>query len=824
MNLGASDNGLRVGRIRSITTLSPVIGRRRGLLRFRIGVVSTVPGLGRPLQDLAFIHFAFWAIVTELPPPDGEGGRRVRLNSAYLLFESNYDGGSSDYLDAFADRLPFRIEQIWSCCRGFREDVPHVQLEDGRRFRPADFKRYVQDNELEVAHFTTAYPQATTQVLRRQVAGPEDDRAASDGAPRPFIAATPVDPGRPAGEVAAALRALSGVASPLQELPETHVARFVVLPRTLQDLGQEHPDRLPCEYLLFSAVHDGSTRAYLRRLAELPAEVRRRLWGACAGYRDEPRAFAAWLARHALEHHYFVAGVSPPAPAWRLRELAAAHDGATGDEQGREPALADVQGNVLHAYGTEFPAAEYLLLDVAPDRAADARRVLARWSACVTFDRGVPLLPVDDERAHLNLAFTSAGLAALGATADELAALPEEYLQGAEDRAAGLGDRADSDPARWQFGAPAAHVAVVVAARSATAARAAADGLLAELERERMPLTVHRRQPAALLDWPPGGADVRCGSRFSREHFGFADGCSQPGIDRAHPVEEVGAVGAGVRTTRPPGSTIAGALEAWRLRAPRRQWRGVALGEFVLGFPGEDAELPAASRSPLAWGGTFMVLRKLEQDVPAFLAHTAQAAPPGMGEEEVRARIVGRWQDGTPLALSPSGPDERIANDRARANAFGYADDPDGLRCPVGAHVRRTNPRDGLPAGGEATMRHRIIRRGLPYGPPYDPDEPEEEQPERGLMFGCFSASIARGFETIQREWCSDGGQLGLGTSPDYLLQQRPAPGAEPAGSIELDAGRGLRIGAPPRPFVVTRGMEYLLLPGRSGLRRLLSR
>ena len=85
-----------------------------------------------------------------------------------------------------------------------------------------------------------------------------------------------------------------------------------------------------------------------------------------------------------------------------------------------------------------------------------------------------------------------------------------------------------------------------------------------------------------------------------------------------------------------------------------------------------------------------------------------------MDPGELRAKILGRWPDGTPLASSPV-EDPLISNSRRRSNEFLYADDPNGLACPLGAHVRRANPRDGMPGGAERTMRHRIIRRGMPY-------------------------------------------------------------------------------------------------------------
>jgi Dyp-type peroxidase family len=869
MDVRTGDKGMQVGRIRAITTLSRVIASRRSRLERRLATVRYLPGAGRPLQDLAFIHFAHWSVLGRLPPPES-GRSPVSLRSMHLLFESNYDGLSADYLDAFADRLPLRIENIWSCCEGFDERVLTGRLADGRRFPPRAFKDYVAGDQLSVVHFYAAYPDATTRTLRQAVRLQTGGRANAPAvqsalalAPDPpagvrlegpldglrawrrtafkrfyetppLLIATPLDPATDLDAMEASLRELSGDHSPLREVPGTHFARLVVIPAGLElrDGGQ-----LPCPYLLFTAIHDDGEEQYLAQLAGLAADARAALWGGCPELPDRSDAFARWLAQHKLaEPRYFVAGVHPARSAAAFEDAlrdrrALARRLTTGGGTGAssEPALADVQGNVLHAYGVGFPAAAHRLLRIVDGRAADARAVLESWSRLVTFDREPPRLQDTRRgRAHLNLAFTYDGLVGLGADGRELAELPEDFRQGAAERAPGLGDRAESAVGDWEFGHPPAHVLVSVHGSSPDAARSALERLLDELGRAGgEPLVTVHPQETALLCRPGHLPPERtCGDVYAREHFGFADGCSQPGIESVHAPEELAVPGAGVHATRPPASLVGGLLEAWKLRPPRRGWRGVALGEFVLGHPDEDGSPAPGSRSALAWGGTFMVYRKLAQDVEGFLDHTARAGPRALDNDEVRARIIGRWADGTPLARSPHGPDPQLAADRRAANEFGYADDPLGLACPLGAHIRRTNPRDGLPAGGEATMRHRIIRRGMPYGPPYSDGKAGEEPypPPRGLLFICFSSSIQRGFETIQSAWCDDGGVLGLESTPDYLLQQRPADGQRPRGELVLDPARGLTIGPPPRPFVITRGMEYLLVPGRAGLRRLVER
>ena len=213
----------------------------------------------------------------------------------------------------------------------------------------------------------------------------------------------------------------------------------------------------------------------------------------------------------------------------------------------------------------------------------------------------------------------------------------------------------------------------------------------ARCARQGSGLELAHAQPAALLGQ-------------QREHFGFTDGFSQPAIEG---VAREDVRGQGIPYKRAPW---------WPLS--RTRWRAVKPGEFVLGYEDEDRGPAPAPPAPFDRNASYMVWRKLHQDVGGFRAQLAeQARRLELDEELVAAKLVGRWRDGSPLVLRPDGPDPALGNDKRRANDFRYGDDPLGLRCPRGAHVRRANPRDALGWEGRLTARHRILRRGMPYGP-----------------------------------------------------------------------------------------------------------
>lgn len=445
----------------------------------------------------------------------------------------------------------------------------------------------------------------------------------------------------------------------------------------------------------------------------------------------------------------------------------------------------DIQGNIIRGYHKHAGAA-YLFATVEdPDR---ARRFLnARVERVTTAEEWKDAA---GPSSTLNVAFTFHGLETLGADIDAFTNVTD-FTQGMYERAERqLGDSGANARENWETGLHhEADILLTVYGRDATVRTDELNRLKSTLEH------------SGLQEVYCQVADTLEGRR---EHFGFADGFSQPSIPgsrRLYP-------GEGVQERRPP------------------RWRRARIGEFLLGHLDEDCVRPGAGHNILK-NGTFMVWRKLKQDVSLFDAWVREQAGEGEAAQTwLKARIVGRWPDGTSLIRSPDGPPapkpgadgpigQRSTGERPD-NTFTYGDDPDGVRCPLGAHIRRAYPRDALGFRTERTRRNRIIRRGMPYGPPWDPARPDDG--DRGLIFVCFNASITRQFELIQRHWLMDGDTFGLADDRDFLT----AP-ADPNGkmTIQGDTSRPPQFLWPQQQFVTVRGGYYLFVPGITALRQI---
>jgi Dyp-type peroxidase family len=426
--------------------------------------------------------------------------------------------------------------------------------------------------------------------------------------------------------------------------------------------------------------------------------------------------------------------------------------------------LDDIQAGVLRPRPNPYVGA-YFLLRIDDPHAG--RELLRRLIPAI----GSAADPGRQE--WLSLALSYRGLAALGLPAESLASFPHAFQQGMAARAPEIGDVGENAPEHWEapLGSPEVHLALTALAPDA----ARFEALLARAQealRDLAGITLLWRQDVASLP-------------NERDPFGFKDGISQPAVE-----------GSGVGSSNPH-------------EAPLKA------GEFVLGYEDETGEtLPVPQPELLGRNGSYVVFRKLHTRVAAFRQYMRQRASSPGDEELLAAKFVGRWPSGAPLTLAPEQDDAELGGDRRRNNAFLYAaDDARGLKCPLGAHIRRMHPRDSAIVG-EARL-HRMIRRGASYGPPLPAGSMEDDGADRGIMFAFVGAHIARQFEFVQAQWVDDGKFIGAPAEKDPLI------GANAGGQFTIPQQpiRRRMQGLP--AFVVNRGGEYCFMPGLRALRYL---
>ncbi len=484
----------------------------------------------------------------------------------------------------------------------------------------------------------------------------------------------------------------------------------------------------------------------------------------------------------------------------------------------------DVQGLVRFGHG-KLTEACFWLLNVRD--ASAARSWMAKASVTTAADLGAA------PKTALQIAFTCEGLQALGLPDDVLAGFSAEFISGMsgeDSRSRRLGDVGASAPQYWQWGGPGKvpHLVVMLYAQPG--------------QLEAWTTTVQG------APWDAAFAVLEClptSNLEGIEPFGFTDGLSQPTLDWN-------------RRRSPHGDQ----LDYGNL---------LTLGEFLLGYPNEygkytdrpllpanqpsSAMLPPAEDAPdkrdLGRNGTYLVLRQLQQDVRGFWRFLdKQTDSDPQTRKDLAEHMVGRRMNGDPLLPLSTQTIDGIDPKTASQNSFTYDPDPNGTRCPFGAHIRRANPRNAdLPAGSDgllarllhtlgfgskkfrddimaSTRFHRLLRRGREYGPVLSPEQAVADGPdtgEHGIQFICLAANISRQFEFVQNAWLMSTKFNAMTEESDPLLGNRSAVTGCPftnTFSIPQESGVRARITDVPQ-FITVRGGAYFFLPSLSALRYL---
>lgn len=493
--------------------------------------------------------------------------------------------------------------------------------------------------------------------------------------------------------------------------------------------------------------------------------------------------------------------------------------------------------------GMKFkPEGRLLVVDLDVD-CARSSEWLRRLLPHIAFNDG----RYETRPALLTFAASAAGLEKLGLHADAVATFPVAFTQGMHGpgRERILGDLGANDRSQWLWGRDGNDVALLIYG--------------------------DRNEDVEDLVREIDGAAAACGARVvftqaltkvgskltdRKEPFGFVDGISQPAMRGTY---------RGLRNDDPihlvePGEFVLGYPDN-RGNVPLGPQMSAQFDPgMLLPVAGGAGAAPTQPRL-VGFNGSFLVIRQLQQHAQRFRdfcrteGYILKGAFPDLpiltGDDDIAeyigAKMIGRWKDGSSLIRYPyvsaselarrTGSDPNAAASRpetqptnpleppiapaeARAassvvpeitpdNDFLFGtEDPQGLRCPYGAHVRRVNPRESLSPGSndqiDISNRHRILRVGRGYLAGNGEDT-------AGLMFMCLNGDIERQFEFIQQTWMGSTKFHGLTSETDPIAGR----GLTGADGFTIPTRRGpIGLGALPQ-FVTVRGGGYFFLPGR---------
>jgi Dyp-type peroxidase family len=529
-------------------------------------------------------------------------------------------------------------------------------------------------------------------------------------------------------------------------------------------------------------------------------------------------------------------------------------DQANAQVGSAEPILAtqEIQGNILGGFNKDHQMLIFLKITQVAAAKQWLRTIepyIATAAEVIKFNQ---LFKSTRERRYgqegtvrstfINLAFTYDGLKKLTPDADQFT--DTAFKDGLHKRSASLGDPTDPSaaghPSQWVIGA--AHnvpdLLIIVGSDDQPRLEETVQWLEASL---CMGLEVMYKQAGEGL---PGG----------KEHFGFKDGISQPGIRGRLPEAPHAFL-----TPREAKDETTGEID---INKGKPGQDVLHAGEFVFGYPTQIGE-PDPNREGLnitpgpiavagpAWAtnGSYLVFRRLRQDVKGFqsfiksTATTLSITNPafaGITLEKLGAKFVGRWASGAPILNAPDRDDPKLSNDLD----FEFeAADPKGLRCPFAGHIRKTYPRDmerdfGL--NESSTQTHRLLRRGIPYGKPYmggcpvHPDRlldtvttwwdsiVKNAPTDRGLLFLAYQTSIERQFEFVTNAWVNNPNFPDPDSGHDPILGQSQDPTTRDR-TMVLQAENPANNASIPLPtdWVIPTGGGDFFTPSLSGIKYL---
>jgi deferrochelatase/peroxidase EfeB len=655
-----------------------------------------------------------------------------------------------------------------------------------------------------------------------------------------------------------------------------HFGRWILLPETNK--------------LLFMSNYDGAWETYLEDFIEKAHQGVTGIWSNTQGFPRTVALFSKgatdgdrlrWWTRRQQHPSWFWYVAYPTLSLARIRTNAAIRQGIAAARTEADAA------DWLSCFGSSPRPADALQLDEISTVVLGGLRRL-RYGTCLFFRLSPEvtnnkqwLANIWDKVSYgdqltaseaMVLGFAQSGLKSLGLRDEHLATFPVAFQQGsaAPWRARTLGDIDKDDPKNWLWGAGTRGSSRTNTMSEGTESERQIDAVmllyaqeptrLDRLEQEQTTQVMERGGKIVFaikfkeVPEPKHGAQ-----RLPKEPFGFLDGVSNPIIRGVRPLKakdashfvEPGEFVLGYPDNlgyTPPSPAI----------APCHDPAGIlpSIGADLLRQRPDFSKPSSTAKRDLGMNGTFLVVRQLEQDETAyndFLDVAVEAltvsgtAPKGLSvplRDWIAAKMVGRWPDGTSLVRYPnipgtcpiSGSPNR--RDVPPDNDFSFRnEDPNGLRCPLGAHIRRANPRDSFVSGLEkqtatATKvqddaqlakqieeqlrivnRHRILRIGRPYEAQECHYDPEHKLEKPGLVFMCLNADIERQFEFVEQSWVLSPSFHGLQDEIDPVTGNRH--GSE---TFSIPTPEGPLLVKDLKDFVRVRGGGYFFLPGKQAL------
>lgn len=511
----------------------------------------------------------------------------------------------------------------------------------------------------------------------------------------------------------------------------------------------------------------------------------------------------------------------------------------------------DIQGLLARGY-KPLNAAVYLFLHI---KDAPKARAYLSWlvkhhvtTADQRFD-GDNNESLNNKHFAVNIAFTSCGLKAIELSPKIISTFSREFTEGIcyeykkngktiRERSTLLGDVSASDPDLWHWGnskEKPIHCVLMLFALC--------NNCLADLRKNIW----DSKELRSGLDLSYDGDTYLYKSGIEKEHFGFNDGIGQPIIKGFSKAKESD-------TTVNTGEFILGYHNAYNNHSPSpfviTESPNIDLPNFPVS-PKDSNLQNKKIKKDLGKNGTYLVIRQMEQHVEKFWKYMYdKSREKGNTQMEkavsLAAKMTGRWPNGESLTVSLDGSADIPADE---LDSFLYTDqDSHGLRCPFGAHIRRTNPRDQVHTGRnkeeslEMSGRHRMLRRGRIYGEPLDEDfniermicksmraeikelsDRQQTQKVRGLYFICLVSDIQRQFEFVQNVWVNTVGFADLCKQVDPIIGPRSENAMSECHEFTTQQHHVRKRYKDVPEFTTVIGGAYFFMPGIKALKYIIN-